>query len=182
MTKESIKLLPGKWAWEPKINGWRALIHVPTLTVFNRHGELLSITHEFPVLEKEFWKLDYLFGVEWLDCEMLGRRHPLKKGTIVILDVVADLPYRKRREFVERFMDLDPDIQLEGIESFSGNAPSDPLTLWEQLQEENHRYGCDYYEGLVAKRVTSGYETQLVSPSKTTPNWVKYRFDQYTER
>ena len=28
----------GEWFYEPKYNGWRALVHVPTGTMFNRHG------------------------------------------------------------------------------------------------------------------------------------------------
>jgi ATP-dependent DNA ligase len=167
------------------VNGWRALIHVPTLTVYNRHGELLSITHEFKEALEQLGRLES-WSIEWLDCEMLGRRHPLKKGHIIILDELhPSANYLERRKSLEQaepswqYMDID---RVELIESFSGDAPSDPLTLWEQLQEENHRYGCDYYEGLVAKRVTSTYETQLVSPSKTTTSWVKFRFDQYTEK
>ena len=29
----------GAWAAEPKFNGWRALVHIPSGTIFNRHGE-----------------------------------------------------------------------------------------------------------------------------------------------
>ena len=115
-----------------------------------------------------------------MDCEMLGRRHPMKKGTIIVLDVVVDAPYKRRRKLVEHYMDRIE--KIEAIESFSGKPPSDPLTLWEQLQEENHRYGCDFYEGLVAKRIDSPYEMQLVGPSKTTTAWVKFRFDQHTTK
>jgi hypothetical protein len=60
-------------------------------------------------------------------------------------------------------------------------AVDDPFESWVQLQEANTIYGCDYYEGLVAKRWDSPYETQLVSASRTTPYWIKYRFDQYKE-
>jgi len=37
----------GEWFYEPKYNGWRALVHVPTGTMFNRHGQRLSIQQEF---------------------------------------------------------------------------------------------------------------------------------------
>ena len=49
----------GGWFYEPKYNGWRALIHVPTKRMFNRRGSPLSIAHEFPVaLEalKQAWE------------------------------------------------------------------------------------------------------------------------------
>ena len=84
----------GHWAYEPKINGWRALVHMPTGTMFNRHGERLSIAHEFgPVLDliRQAWahpkKLLALSRLgEWLDCEALSRRHPLGRGSLVLLD------------------------------------------------------------------------------------------------
>ena len=31
----------GLWFAEPKLNGWRALIHTPTGTMWNRHGALI---------------------------------------------------------------------------------------------------------------------------------------------
>jgi hypothetical protein len=37
----------GPWHYEPKYNGWRALVHAPTGTMFNRHGQRLSIEKEF---------------------------------------------------------------------------------------------------------------------------------------
>ena len=42
----------GVWNVEPKVNGWRTLVHVPTGTMWNRHGIRLSIAKEFkPALE-----------------------------------------------------------------------------------------------------------------------------------
>ena len=38
---------PGHWYYEPKYNGWRALVHAPTGTMFNRHGQPLSIAGLF---------------------------------------------------------------------------------------------------------------------------------------
>jgi len=37
----------GHWCYEPKYNGWRALVHAPTGTMFNRHGQPLSIAGLF---------------------------------------------------------------------------------------------------------------------------------------
>jgi ATP-dependent DNA ligase len=37
----------GDWSYEPKYNGWRAVVHVPTSTMWNRHGERLTIAREF---------------------------------------------------------------------------------------------------------------------------------------
>ena len=30
---------------EPKYNGWRALVHAPSRTMFNRYGERLTVHH-----------------------------------------------------------------------------------------------------------------------------------------
>ncbi len=38
---------PGHWYYEPKYNGWRALVHAPTGTMFNRRGQPLSIAGLF---------------------------------------------------------------------------------------------------------------------------------------
>jgi hypothetical protein len=38
---------PGHWHYEPKCNGWRALVHAPTGTMFNRYGHRLTIQREF---------------------------------------------------------------------------------------------------------------------------------------
>ena len=38
---------PGQWFDEPKYNGWRALVHVPTGAMFNRRCQPLSITGSF---------------------------------------------------------------------------------------------------------------------------------------
>ena len=37
----------GQWHYEPKYNGWRALVHAPSGTLFNRYGQRLSIQREF---------------------------------------------------------------------------------------------------------------------------------------
>ena len=37
----------GLWYVEPKMSGWRALIHTPTGTMWNRHGALLTIADCF---------------------------------------------------------------------------------------------------------------------------------------
>ncbi len=37
----------GLWFAEPKFNGWRALVHCPSGTMWNRHGGRLSIEREF---------------------------------------------------------------------------------------------------------------------------------------
>ena len=84
----------GAWAAEPKFNGWRALVHIPTGTIYNRHGERLSIGAEFAsaveilraALDRRAGCPPYPF--EWADCEALERRHAIARGTLIVLDGV----------------------------------------------------------------------------------------------
>lgn len=89
------KALPktGIWAYEPKINGWRAWLHTPTGAMFNRKNEPLSITREFDQVInriKSSAAIAASQGVlplpEWLDVEALERRIPVGKGSLVVLD------------------------------------------------------------------------------------------------
>lgn len=91
----------GEWFYEPKYNGWRALMHVPTGTMFNRHGRRLSIQHEFA---KALAQLQDSATFEWLDCEALERRHSIGRGTLIVLDCVTEhLSYSARRRWLEKF-------------------------------------------------------------------------------
>jgi hypothetical protein len=83
----------GEWLWEPKVNGWRVLVHVPSGAMFNRHLKPLSIQEEFaPVLGKlRGWWDSQLSGgsrqcFEWLDMEAFERRHALGRGSLILLD------------------------------------------------------------------------------------------------
>jgi len=168
----------GCWCYEPKYNGWRALVHVPTGTMFNRHGARLSISQEFTAA------LALLRGspFEWLDCEALERRHSVGRGTLVVLDCTASTPYVARRELLS---EQGWPVALGSRESFPDHAvmlsasveASQAFPLWRRLQQDNRgSFGCDFYEGLVGKRADSLYPVQLVSPEQTTPHWIKHRF------
>ena len=79
----------GLWYAEPKLNGWRALIHTPTGTMWNRHGDLLTIAEFFrPALAALAKLADQ--RIVWADCEALERRHNLGRGTLVVLDFVPE--------------------------------------------------------------------------------------------
>src|ERR1051326_3324371 len=71
--------------WSMKVNGWRALIHTPTGTMFNRQGEELTIAGEFAEALEDLSRS----SIEWLDCEALERRHNIGRGTLIILDAVG---------------------------------------------------------------------------------------------
>ena len=99
----------GLWYAEPKFNGWRALIHTPTGTMWNRHGALLTIVDCFRPALAALAKLAGR-GFVWADCEALERRHNLGRGTLVVLDVVPESgtpSYEERREMLESLVATD---------------------------------------------------------------------------
>src|SRR5713226_5221799 len=79
VTKKAVHL------WSMKVNGWRALIHTPTGTMFNRQGEELTIAGEFAEALEDLSRS----SIEWLDCEALERRHNIGRGSLIILDAVV---------------------------------------------------------------------------------------------
>src|SRR5256885_7859769 len=56
---------------EPKLNGWRGLIHTPTGAMWNRHGALLTIAKCFRPALGALAKLASR-GLVWADCEALA--------------------------------------------------------------------------------------------------------------
>ena len=100
----------GRWTWEPKVNGWRAWINTAAGQTFNRKNEPLSIEREFaPILAKI--KAANL-PIIWLDTEAFERRHPLGRGSLVLLDFAPGvypggytLPLNMTREQRQIFMD-----------------------------------------------------------------------------
>lgn len=97
----------GDWAYEPKYNGWRALVHAPTGAIWNRRGAPLTIQPQFREALAELARSD----ARWLDVEALERRHDRARGTLVVLNVIG-LPisghsldfqrdYRERRAWLE---------------------------------------------------------------------------------
>ena len=100
----------GLWYAEPKLNGWRALIHTPTGTMWNRHGTLLTIADCFRPALASLAKLANR-GLVWADCEALERRHNLGRGTLVVLDVIPESGtpiYTARRGMLESLFPCDP--------------------------------------------------------------------------
>lgn len=88
----------GEWIYEAKYNGWRALVHAPSGTMFNRQGWELAIADEF----KEALELLKASDFEWLDCEALERRNKIGRGTLIVLDAVIPGTYLDRRAALEK--------------------------------------------------------------------------------
>jgi ATP-dependent DNA ligase len=185
----------GLWAAEPKFNGWRALVHIPSGTLFNRHGERLSIGAEFAGAVEILRATLDAEAFEWADCEALERRHAIARGTLIVLDVIpkpgayrdhTPPDYTERRSWLTP---LAPPPSLTEIHPHSVYlAPStlavrdhaacntSPQAMWEAVRAANKQIGAVFYEGIVMKRCDSLYPVQLRNPDETTPAWVKHRW------
>lgn len=174
---------------EPKLNGWRALIHTPSGTMWNRHGTLLTIADCFRPSLAALAKLASS-GLVWADCEALERRHSLGRGTLVVLDMVPEFgtpSYEQRRAMLESLLPTNAVLSGDGSRAVPCGAvvltPSlrvdghaDALAFYQRLRAANRVLGCDFFEGVVMKRADSLYPVQLRSSAEECRGWVKHRF------
>jgi ATP-dependent DNA ligase len=179
----------GVWYAEPKLNGWRALIHTPTGTMWNRHGTLLTIADCFRPALTTLARLASR-GLAWADCEALERRHNLGRGTLVVLDVIPESGtpiYTARRALLESLLTCDPIFDGDTSRAVPCGAvvltPTrradlhvDALAFYQQLRSANRVLGCDFFEGVVMKRADSAYPVQIRSAMDVCRVWVKHRF------
>lgn len=183
----------GEWVWQPKVDDWRAVIHTPTMTVWNQYGKLSSITDKFSVA------LNWLRNIqseetqyEWLDVGMMENRHDLMRGCIIVFDlIVAGQEFWLRRERLEAMFPVLPVVShllakhggqvRDAVYLISqwevSEALVEPIDIYQHLQAENERIGHKFYEGLVAKKADSLYAFGR-APKQTIPTWIKHRFDQ----
>jgi hypothetical protein len=177
---------PGQWYYEPKYNGWRALVHAPTMAMFNRCGQPLSIAELFGGVLKRLRRVSLLSGgvpVEWFDCEALCRRHRLGQATLLVFDYISpsgeSLLLRKQvlAEALPAhdYAELPLPAELYSVPFLDPNR-ADPHALYGQLRQRNACWHCLFYEGLVAKRITDPYPVQLRSPEEEFVGWVKHRW------
>jgi ATP-dependent DNA ligase len=176
----------GLWYAQPKYNGWRALVHCPSGTMWNRHGGRLSIAHEFDAALCELQKLAEA-GLIWADCEAMERRHNVGRRSLIVLDWIPDAGspiYEERREFLESL------VPLERMSLGEGTMPEDSvlltpsiadtngqaLQLYRSLETINRSVLADVFEGVVMKRAVSAYPVQLRSPDEKCRFWQKHRF------
>ena len=75
----------GRWFYEPKYNGWRAMIHAPTGRMFNRHGRAFSIAQEFAKAVALLQQSPFV----WFDCEALERRHAIGQSALRVFDYIS---------------------------------------------------------------------------------------------
>lgn len=160
--------------------------------MFNRYSQPLSIAAEFGRALKCLQETVLLAGetaVEWFDCEALDRRHALGRGTLLVFDYLGApaMPaeaWTKRKEILAQALPGHDYRQaplpgsLYGVRAYAP-AELDPQELSRQLRQLNARWGCQFYEGLVAKRITDAYPLQLRSPHQEFVGWVKHRWAGY---
>jgi hypothetical protein len=176
----------GQWCYEPKYNGWRALVHAPTGTMFNRYGTRLSIAREFSTALTLLQKVHLVSSagaVEWFDCEALERRHGLGRGTFMVFDYIQagnKPPYLERATKLAGVLRVHPCAEIPepervyAVVSIPGTL--DASEFYRELWQLNRQWRCTFYEGLVAKRADSLYPVQLRSPTLGFPGWVKHRW------
>lgn len=177
----------GAWSYEPKVNGWRALVHAPTGKMWNRKGEPLSIEREFQAVLETLRNANLPPEMEWLDCEALERRHALGRGSLVILDYLAPnkATYKERRDKIitlqgASFLDHTspiPNDSLLVLMEFGEDTHITAGEMWITLQNCNKKWNAEVFEGFVAKRHDSPYPRQLRSPDLETPFWIKHRWE-----
>lgn len=166
------------WRFEPKFNGWRALVMPQARQMFNRHGAPLSITAEFSSAVDVLMR--HHAAALW-DVEALERRHGIGKGSLVVLDKVrAEFSYAERRRSLagEPFDWQETPFNMKSGVAYT--APSfdhaEACKFWDTAPVINEMLGCVFYEGLVAKRIDSPYNVQLRSDSEESACWIKHRF------
>ena len=176
----------GLWFAEPKYNGWRALVHCPSETMWNRHGGRLSIAGEFVAALRELRNLSGR-GLVWADCEAMGRRHKIGCGTLVVLDWIAEdgSPiYEERRAFLGSLLPLETMSAGEGaipansllLVPSIADADGAALRLYESLRSINRAARADVFEGVVMKRGGSLYPVQLRSATEESRCLIKHRW------
>jgi ATP-dependent DNA ligase len=170
----------GEWSAEPKLNGWRVLVHAPTMTAFTRHGERLSITGEFAAALRILRGIGGCCEIDWFDCEGLERRHGIGRGTLMVLDAVIPGAYRDRRSNLVTAIGKPLPIDTQPLHESVSLVPSFPMAeaadIYARLKELNQLWRSPFYEGIVMKRADSSYPIQTRSATEEFAGWVKHRF------
>jgi len=174
----------GDWAYEPKYNGWRTVVHGPSGTMWNRHGKALSIQSDFQDALKRLKELSAKTGIDFWDCEGLERRHNMMRGTLIVLDYLplheVGATYLERKEWLIHELDcVSAKLVVSGkgiVITCAFADQKNSLSFWDELKEQNKKLGTDFYEGVVKKRMDSVYPLQLLNPSQEFPFWIKHRF------
>lgn len=147
------------WAFEPKWDGFRAIVHATGL-ILSRHGKPLRMAAHHGDAGTQLCRA---LGAQWLDCELLGVRDANAPYLpLMVLDAAIDGDYLERRKALER-----------AIPTSSVELPTNGiwLTPYSERGGEVWRAWQDYahIEGVVAKPINSTYPCR---------SWVKFRYNR----
>jgi bifunctional non-homologous end joining protein LigD len=175
----------GGWAFEPKLDGWRALVHVTggVITVYSRPGrdvsasvpELAGIADAVPpgtVLDGELVSGSGNAASFYRLGSVLATRPALRRTPVafVAFDVlrmegrpVVELPCEQRRSML---------VDLE-----FGGAAWCTVRRWADVTVDDLIPTCEAHgvEGVVAKRLESPYR-----PGRRSTDWVKIKCPEWT--
>ncbi len=178
-------MLIGDWLYQPKYNGWRAFVDLPEDTVFNRHGEPMSIGDCFRRAIDSIRDMCLALGIRHLDCEALERRFDACRGALVLLDLPGSPePIETRMEilsYIAPVHDVDDLPEPATVIAAPTFGEAVARRQWTWLQQLNNTWGHPVYEGLVAKKAGSEYPVTWKT-TDTFKQWIKYRFDQFEAR
>lgn len=193
----------GDWVWQPKIDDWRGVAHLPTRSVWNQYGQPSTVAHQGKIadaLEEMTHRITIVTttnptsGFKLFDIGIMENRHDMMRNAIVVFDVMdTDMPHVARRQLLETMFPALPvasELLRNGnirggaflINEWTPNGRHegggiDPLRLQALLKDQNAQVGRKFYEGLVAKRADALYPMGT-RPKQKTDLWVKHRFDQ----
>lgn len=170
----------GDWAVEPKLNGWRVLVHAPTMTAFTRHGERLTIAREFAAALRTLRGIGDCYEIDWFDCEGLERRHGIGRGALLVLDAVIPGSYWDRRDrlrgAIGEPLPIDTQPTPDSVSLVSSFPITEAAAVYVRLRELNQLWLAPFYEGVVMKRADSSYPIQKRSATEEFAGWMKHRF------
>jgi hypothetical protein len=154
----------GRWIWEPKVNGWRAWINTHAGQAYNRKNEPLSIEREFaPILAR--LKAANL-PIIWLDTEAFERRHPLGRGSLVLLDFAPGV--------YPGGYTLPLDLTLEQRQIFMEEATNGLAVPWRFLHEPPPENSLLYFA-----YTFNDYGIAAPTDADWLPNELRYRGEDF---
>jgi hypothetical protein len=116
-----------------------------------------------------------------------ARRHKIGQGSLILLDTPIKGDFTARKAIL-RAAALGNGGCLDHTEAdrpLENNRIYLPLTKpigigdllwWQVLKSSNVLLGCNFWEGVVAKRADSIYPMQSRSPDIEFPFWMKHRW------
>lgn len=198
----------GDWAWQPKIDDWRGVVHVPTLRVWNQYGRRSTVAEQGKI-EKALADLNATIGAycpecQWLDIGIMENRHDMMRGCIVVFDwMVEQLNYDERRQPLARTLMTLPENVAGMLTNLNeGWKFKDTVYLVNDWRSERGSSKFGSYNivldplglqeflleqnRLLGRKFFEGLVAKMVSarypffhrPKTKTPAWIKHRFDQ----